>query len=247
MLHPIMLCSLAFAAVGFLTPISTALAFFLSVYVDGVRFNYGFLQYVDGLPILVLGILALSNCGAAFSVDALLRRYLGKPNSSQKSEEYGWPIALILFLWTLVFFAAGISKLRNGGVEWALGDTLRNIISDHQYSFHYEAIKSSFRDFSMWLVEQPNLCRFLATFTILIELFAPLAFFSRRAAIFLIPQILLFQLGCAVVLYQNFLSLYWPLYLAWIPLHKIVGGKPADFVHLSTTTISKIPSDEASE
>jgi hypothetical protein len=99
----------------------------------------------------------------------------------------------------------------------------------------------------MWLVEQPNLCRFLATFTILIELFAPLAFFSRRAAIFLIPQILLFQLGSAVVLYQNFLSLYWPLYLAWIPLHKIVGGKPADFVHLSTTTISKIPSDEASE
>ena len=208
--------SVIFSALGLLTRLATLMAFVLGLYVLGLQFNYGYLHWAHAIVPIVMGVLALAPCGDALSLDALIRRAVtGK--AAEAGGQYRWPIQLVRLVFVTVFLAAGLAKLRQAGLEWVLSDTLRNYFLENQYVFRTEGARGWSRLLADWLIVRPGLCRGLAVVVLAVELSAPAALFSRRARRWLMPVLFLFQVGNALLLYQDFFFAYLGLYLFWIP------------------------------
>ena len=207
--------SVILAALGFLTRLATTAACVLGLYVLGLQFNYGYLHWAHAIVPIVTGILALSPCGDALSVDALIRR-VAKGHVAGPGGQYCWPIHLVRVVFVAVFLAAGLAKLRQAGLEWLFSDTLRNYFLENQYVFRSEGATGWSHGLADWLIVRPGSCKVLAATALGVELSAPAALFSRYARVWLIPVLFLFQVGNALLLYQDFLFAYLGLYLFWI-------------------------------
>ena len=207
--------SVMLAALGLMTRLATLTAFWLSLYVLGVQFNYGYLHWAHAIVPIVMGILALSPCGDALSLDALLRRIM-RGKSPEAGGQYRWPIQLVRLVFVTVFLAAGLAKLRQAGLEWVLSDTLRNYFLENQYVFRSEGGTGWGHLLADWLIVRPGWCRVLAAVVLAMELSAPAALLSRHARRWLVPVLFLFQVGNALLLYQDFFFAYLGLYLFWI-------------------------------
>ena len=207
--------SVILAALGLLTRPATTTAFVVGLYVLGLQFNYGYLHWAHAVVPIVMGILALSPCGAALSADALIRR-LVKGRVAGSGGQYRWPIQLVRLVFVTVFLAAGLSKLRQAGLDWIFSDTLRNYFLENQYVFRSEGAGGWSHVAADWLIARRGLCRLLAATAVGLELSAPAALFSRRARRWLIPLLFLFQVGNSLLLYQDFFFAYLGLYMFWI-------------------------------
>jgi len=207
--------SVILGALGLLTRMSTLAAFVLGLYVLGLQFNYGYLHWAHAIVPIVMGVLALSPCGDALSLDALIRRAAGG-KAVKASGQYRWPIQLVRLVFVTVFLAAGLAKLRQAGLEWVLSDTLRNYFLENQYVFRSEGARGWNHLLADWLIVRPGVCRVLAVGVLAVELSAPAALFWRRARQWLIPLLFLFQVGNALLLYQDFLFSYLGLYFFWV-------------------------------
>jgi hypothetical protein len=218
------------AAVGLLTRIATAASFGLGLYVIGLQFNYGYLHWAHAIVPIVMGVLALAACGDALSLDALIRkRTTGMV--ARAGGQYRWPLQLVRLIFVTVFLAAGLSKLRAAGLTWVTSDTLRNYLLENQYVFRADAATAWSRPLADWLILHPSLCRLLAGLTLTLELGAPAALVSRRARTVLIPALFLFQVGNALLLYQNFFFAYLGLYAFWVPWPRVVRMAATVFGH----------------
>ncbi len=204
------------AALGLLTRMATAVSFVLGLYVIGLQFNYGYLHWAHAIVPLVMGVLALAPCADACSLDALIRKYRRRQRASAGGQ-YHWPVQLVRVIFVTIFFAAGLSKLRAAGLSWVMSDTLRHYLLENQYVFHADAMNAWTRPLVEWLVGYPVLCRILAALTLVVELSAPLALVSPGARLLLIPTLFLFQVGNALLLYQDFFFAYLGLYAFWVP------------------------------
>ena len=207
--------SVILAAVGLLTRLATLAAFVLGLYVLGLQFNYGYLHWAHAIVPIVMGILALSPCGDALSLDALLRSFT-RGKAADTGGQYRWPIQLVRLVFVTVFLAAGLAKLRQSGLEWVLSDTLRNYFLENQYVFRSEGAAAWSHVLADWLIAHPGLCKGLAIGVLVVELSTPAALFSRRARQWLIPLLFLFQVGNALLLYQDFSFAYLGLYSFWL-------------------------------
>ena len=214
--------SVILAALGLMTRLATLTAFALGLYVLGLQFNYGYLHWAHAIVPIVMGILALSPCGDALSLDALFRRVV-TGNTGEAGGQHRWPIQLVRLVFVTVFLAAGLAKLCQAGLEWVLSDTLRNYFLENQYVFRSEGATTWGHLLADWLIVRPGLCRVLAVVVLAVELSTPAALFSRHAWRLLIPLLFLFQVGNALLLYQDFFFAYLGLYLFWIPW--VDGGK----------------------
>ena len=207
--------SVILAALGLMTRLATLTAFVLGLYVLGLQFNYGYLHWAHAIVPIVTGILALAPCGDALSLDALIRRTVpGK--TANTGGQYRWPVQLVRLIFVTVFLAAGLAKLRQAGFEWVLSDTLRNYFLENQYVFRSEGAAAWSHLLADWLIARPGVCRVLAVVVLAVELSAPAALFSRHARRWLIPLLFLFQVGNALLLYQDFFFAYLGLYLFWV-------------------------------
>ena len=207
--------SVILSAVGLLTRLATLTAFVFGLYVLGLQFNYGYLHWAHAIVPIVMGILALAPCGDALSLDALIRRVVaGK--AAQAGGQYRWPMQLVRLIFVMVFWAAGLAKLRHAGLAWITSDTLRNYFLENQYVFRSEGATAWGHLLADWLIVRPGLCRVLAVVVLAVELSAPAALFSSRARQWLIPLLFLFQVGNALLLYQDFFFAYLGLYLFWV-------------------------------
>ena len=207
--------SVILAALGLLTRLATLAAFVLGLYVLGLQFNFGYLHWAHAIVPIVMGILALAPCGDALSLDALIRR-AATGKTADAGGQYHWPAQLVRLVFVTVFLAAGLAKLRQAGLEWILSDTLRNYFLENQYVFRSEGAAAWGHLLADWLIVRPDLCRVLAVVVLAVELSAPAALFSRHARRWLIPLLFLFQVGNALLLYQDFFFAYLGLYLFWI-------------------------------
>ena len=215
--------SVILAALGLQTRLSTLTAFVLGLYVVGLQFNYGYLHWAHAIVPIVMGILALAPCGDGLSLDALIRRIItGK--TANTGGQYRWPTQLVRLVFVTVFLAAGLAKLRQAGLEWVLSDTLRNYFLENQYVFRLEGARGWGHLLADWLIVRPGLCRVLAVAVLAVELSTPAALFSRHARRWLIPLLFLFQVGNALVLYQDFFFAYLGLYLFWLPCRRRGSG-----------------------
>ena len=118
--------------VGFLTRMSTLVAFVLGVYVLGLPSNFGKVGHGEPVLIFTMLILAVSRCGDALSVDAMIRSWRGKP-APPASGEYTWPIRAAWILLSIIFAAAGATKLIRSGFAWITSDNLQLLLLQHHY------------------------------------------------------------------------------------------------------------------
>lgn len=174
--------ALGLSCLGLCTRLSTALSFVAGFYLLGLPHNFGKIHRYDAIVVIVLGIMALSRCGDAWSVDRLLRR--AHFSATARSGEYTWPIKMVWMTLALVFFGAGVSKLKNSGIAWINSDSLSILLIKHYY--HYAAEDPVTR-WGLTVARYDRLCRVLAATTVIFEIGYPLAIFSKSARWIIVP------------------------------------------------------------
>src|SRR5439155_26664992 len=103
--------------------------------------------------------------------------------------EYRGPIRVVWLLMAAVFFTAGATKLRRGGLEWIASSTFATIL----VSKHYDP-DPPIVNWGLTLAQIPALTLAMAAGSVLLELSMPLALFSRRARAVLPAALFLMQL-----------------------------------------------------
>lgn len=159
----------------------TAPAFaLLLTWVLGYRHSFGMIFHTDNL--LVLHVACLSVSGAAASRLALPWRAHGAASlcASEQQKRSGWVLRACCIMTVASYVVAACAKLRISGVEWALGDVLREHVA-------YDAIRkielgSIYSPIGTWLVPHGWLFPPLAAFSLATELAAPLALLGTRPA-----------------------------------------------------------------
>ena len=102
----------------------------------GTLRGFTFFWHTGLIPLLVLCLLAFTPCADGFSLDRRLRqrRGLPVPDADVATPLYGWAR---YFLWVVIavpYTAAGLSKLRNGGLMWWHPDNIKSIVLDDTLS-----------------------------------------------------------------------------------------------------------------
>jgi hypothetical protein len=206
--------ALALACIGLWTRAATAVAFLIGVYLLGLAQCFGKVDHWSGLLVLVMGVLALARAGDAWSVDALL--YGRQPGTAAraplKSGEYRWPIQFARLLVVLVFFAAGIAKLRLAGLAWASPENIRAILIFPHYA-NDRALPSIGLALSAW----PVACGLFGALALAFELGCPLALLGGRLAAAIVGGLFLMQIGIATLLGVHASFPYLGCYAFWIP------------------------------
>jgi hypothetical protein len=202
--------SLVLSMVGLLTRISTWVSFLLGTYLLSIPHQFGTTSHGDGLPILCMLVMACSRCGDAYSLDRRLG-LISSESNGLVSGEFRWPIVLTRALLVLVFFTAGLSKIRASRFEWIFSDNLRNVLLWSHYRVSWVPT-----DLGLWIADKEVLCYLIAASIILIEISSPLALINRTCAIVIIPALLVMQLSNVLILGILFLPFY-PCYMFWIP------------------------------
>jgi hypothetical protein len=196
--------SLVASLLGLHTRLSTTVACVLGIYLIGLPYNLGKINHQMAAVCIGLVVMAVSRCGRVYSLDQLISRRTGKMSTTTPSAEYFWPIQLMRVVICLVFFTAGLNKLRESGLAWITSETLQ------MYLLQMGA------PMGLWLAQWPWLCHLLAAFTIVVEFFHPLALVSNRFAIFWIPAGISLFLGIKLMMGIWFLPLIL-VHLFWLP------------------------------
>ncbi|BAM04125.1 HTTM domain-containing protein [Phycisphaera mikurensis] len=208
--------SLLLAAIGLATRPACWIAFLVGTYLLAVPQNAGRVFHDDALLVFILAALAFSRCGAAWSVDAWLRRRRGGQPAAP-SGEHRWPLIFAQVVLSCVFFAAGWAKLRNGGLAWVFSDHMSTVLIKQQYN------SDPWVNWGLHVAARPWLASVMAASTLLIELAYPLALASRRVRWIVVPGMAAAQVGIRALMGPAF----WPFLICnvfWIPMMVPGGG-----------------------
>ena len=131
--------------------------------------SWGQLLHFENLMVLHVLVLGFSPAADAWSLTAA-----GSPRPSPR---YGWPLRLAAIITVSVYVIAGIAKLRIGGTEWLVGDTLRNHVA---YSAsRLTLLGGTPTPLAGEVIDATWLFPPMAVGAVLIELTAPLALVNR--------------------------------------------------------------------
>jgi hypothetical protein len=228
----------ALATLGLFTRISLALATPLILYLFALPSSFGKTGHGDAILVLITFVLAISRCDDAYSLEHYFKRPRISPSPgtpgegrgegsapslstqdsalSTPSGEYQWPLQLACILLALVFFGAGITKLRRSGLDWITTHNFANLITQHLHLPHPPPTH-----WGIYISQHPALYKPLAAATILGEILFPLALFHKRATQIIIPLAFLTQIliGLTIgVWFTQFLLCY----LFFIPWTKLL-------------------------
>jgi predicted DCC family thiol-disulfide oxidoreductase YuxK len=177
-------------------------------YLFGLPHNFGQTYHFDAILVFVFAILTVARCGDAVSIHALRSRQLAKP-----SGEYRWPLRLIWVTMALVFCAAGLSKLRHSGLEWAFSENMSIILTKSHYG---TSDADPLVDWGLFIARSPLLSQGFAFISLVVETAFPLALLSRRAAMLLVPGAFMMLLGIRVLMGPTFGG-FLLVFAFWIP------------------------------
>ena len=175
------------------------------------RSSWGQLLHFENLLSLHLIIVGLAPSAEAWSVDA---RTGAATANGRPSVRYGWPLRLAAITTAVTYFLAGVAKLRIGGTEWMVGDTLRNHLA---YSAtRLDVLGESASPLAGPTIDRPALLPVLAVGVVVIELVAPVALFVPAFRVPWVAATWLMHAGIAALMFVVF---PYPLFLvAFAPL-----------------------------
>jgi len=179
------------------------------------RSSWGQLLHFENLLVLQVLIVACSPAADVLAWSAPARR---------DGPAYGAPVRLAAVVTVATYVLAGLAKLRLGGLEWMVGDTLRNHVA---YSAaRLDLLGGTPSPLGRRLVGQAWLFPPLATFTVLVELAAPVALLGGRVRTAWVVAAWLLHAGVAALMFVVF---PYPLFLvAFAPffrLERLVPGR----------------------
>ncbi|HEX4793123.1 MAG TPA: hypothetical protein VH370_04995 [Humisphaera sp.] len=217
--------SLILACAGLMTRVMSVAAFLLGAYLLALQNSDGRVEHQTAMLVIVLGIMALSRCGDALSMDAAMRR--SSDPAPAPSGEYRWPVRTVWLLMSLVYFAAGIAKLRgthaahHTGFDWVTGDGFSMLMIQRFYDPGPPMVR-----WGLWIANHAWLAHLMAGTSLAVEVLFPLSLFDRRLR-FIFPAMgFLMQVGIGLMMGVWFLQ-YLPMYVFWIPW----GRLPLSRVH----------------
>jgi predicted DCC family thiol-disulfide oxidoreductase YuxK len=173
-LKVLMIASLAMAAAGYLTSLSTKLSALLFLFYQGLLRSFSHFNHDEMLAVYVLLVLAFAPCGREFSVDSWPDRRAAR----NSAVIYGYPILLSRILVCWVYFSSAIIKLRVAGLSYFSPDTIPVLAIQHSLgNLHDTQFGIAFQ-----LAQHRGFLTSAAIVLVLVwELAFPLAIFSRRA------------------------------------------------------------------
>ncbi|WP_437572735.1 HTTM domain-containing protein [Sorangium sp. So ce542] len=169
-------------------PLFSALLLWVLTY----RNSWGMVFHTENLLVLHVIALSLGASADALSLDARAARRAGAAPPAPDGR-YGWPIRLFCAITVASYFIAGVTKLRNSGLDWAFSDILRNYVAYD--NVRKIALGDTHSPLGGALVRYRFLFPPLALASLAMELGAPLALFSRRIAVVFCGAAWLFHLG----------------------------------------------------
>jgi hypothetical protein len=192
--------------------------------------SWSTLIHSENLLVIHVLVLAVSPCADAFA--------LGRRNSSTAawSPRYGWPLRALAVATVLSYVMAGVTKLRNAGLGWFDPDNLRNWVA---YDLvRKELFGDPYLPLAVPLLRHAWLFAPFAVITLLIELGAPVALASRRAAITWSAAAWFFHLGVLALMSVAFP--YQLLGIAYLPV-VLSASSQSDIWAGSFSAVAKIP------
>ena len=88
------------------------------------------------------------------------------------------PVQLMALVTIITYVLAGMAKLRNGGMDWLVGDVLRNQVAFD--NLRKELLGAWHSPFGGWAVRYAWIFPPMAVATVVVELGAPVAFLGGR-------------------------------------------------------------------
>ena len=200
------------SAIGFIFPISSLMSFLGLLLMAGLSLNFGKIHHVNHMPVVILGILSLSIYPGKYSIDQFILNFwkikLPRPTA--------WALKSAQIYMCMVYFASGVQKLRNSGLDWVFSDNMQHII----------LTRPTVTSLGLWIAQFPWLCKGIALLTLSADILAPLALFSKRARLVLIPTLFMFHIGTLTVLgMHGYFVPYNLCYLVWVPWEKLFSFK----------------------
>lgn len=125
------------------------------------------------------------------------------------SSESTWPLDVIKVLLVIVYFSAGISKIRICGLRWASGEPLRAYLVEH-YLYSDTALAMKFARY-------PLLCRLASTGALCFELSAPILVFVPKLHFYFVAIGITFHFLNYFLMKIDFFSFFMAAYLCFIP------------------------------
>lgn len=223
--------STVFCAIGFLYRWVAPVWWLSCLLVTTNGHSFGYQGHVF-MPVVLAGLpLALAQASRVLSFDSWLARRLGR--SPKVGSALGDRISIrsVQVVLVLAYFAAGVAKLRHGGLDWMTGDTLRNYLFRSSVIYSDTNALAHLLSLNDRLIRFPILCNLLAFFAVITEVAAPAAFFWRRASYIVIPLIVALQVGIFFTMYVRFTP-YLALVAAWINWHGLFRWKESQNAQL---------------
>jgi len=203
--------ALVLSAIGLYTRASTIVASVLGVYLLGLPHNFGQTYHFDALLVIAMIVLACSRAGDAWSIDARLN---GDPES-EPSAEYTWPIRAIWVAMSLVFFGAGLAKLRYGGLAWITSSNMSILL---MRALYHASDADPLTRAGLWIAAHHWLASSLAAAAVITEVAFPLALISRRARFVLVPAAIMMLITIRLLMGPTFGG-FLIANVFWVPWH----------------------------
>lgn len=133
--------------------------------------SWGMILHTDNLYLAHVLVLACSPAADTLSLDAR-----GQPPVAPHPR-YGWAPRLMVAVAAATYLLAGVAKLRNGGLHFVEGETLRDLVAyDNARKIE---LGDAHSPLGVLLLDHPRFFASMAVGSLLLELGAPLAVFRR--------------------------------------------------------------------
>lgn len=129
-------------------------------------------------------------------------------------------VFLVKFVFCSVFFMAGMSKLRNSGLDWIFSDNLQNILVRSKIFYHDIHQIPNKLNLNYLIAKNLLFTQIIAFFTVAVEVAAPIALIRSRWSKMVVLLLFLMQLGIYFTIFVNF-KVYALLYIFWIDWRKV--------------------------